>query len=42
MEQDLLNAQLLLIIENDYISYTEKIIDKFAENSPTFTRLLKF
>jgi hypothetical protein len=37
MEQDLLNAQLLLSIENDYLPDTESIIDKISESSTTFT-----
>lgn len=40
MEQDLLNAQLLLSIENDYLPDTEKIIDKISELSTTFSKLL--
>jgi len=39
MEQDLLNAQLLLSIENDYLPDTESIIDKISECSTAFTIL---
>lgn len=42
MEQDLLNAQLLLSIENDYLPDTESIIDKISESSTTFSKLLHF
>lgn len=42
MEQDLLNAQLLLSIENDYLPDTESIIDKISESSTTLAKLLHF
>jgi len=32
MEQDLLNFQLLLSIKNNYLSNTDKIINKINEN----------
>lgn len=41
MEQDLLNAQSLLSIENDYLPVTEKIIDIISELS-TFSKLITY